>query len=478
MILPSGVEPSAIPSALSTQRQRSSFPCREECFLGYFSMKAIFAGVICLFVATPHALANGGGYFRGGISNTGDIEGFEPRATENVQIIDEVLHIRAGKTQAAVEVRYLMRNVTDKRVKVRFGFPVETTPSRDLYSPTSPSKTDPKKAPSYCKNYQITAAGKPLKVKWQAEKNPENDERMKQLSGWNISELTFAAGQEIPVMIRFESPYPGGHWHISDEGSSDAGIFRYRLSTAACWSGPIARGRIIIEPDGIHPDDILVIKPVNRFKKEGTNWVWNFDNLEPTLADDLEIECQPAARTYHTQINGAQGPTQRYATYIERRERWSMSHTNYTVKASSTLAPDGDIRYDPENILDPWQKNAWSEGAEGPGIGEWLELTPVTPKPLHGIRLKPGYQKPTLFKANARPKTIRIELNGEHRFDAEIPDRDEEIEIPISGCTKPVRKIRLTFTDVYPGTHYEDLCITSVSLHAKLDRKPKIQPAR
>ena len=112
-----------------------------------------------------------------------------------------------------------------------------------------------------------------------------------------------------------------------------------------------------------------------------------------------------------------------------------MLHANYQVKASSTLPADGDINYVPENIRERWGDNTWSENAPGPGTGEWLEITPVEPKPLLGIRFKPGYQKEGLFKANARPKKIRFELNGEHRFDTAIPDEEEEIRIPIMDMT-------------------------------------------
>jgi hypothetical protein len=446
-------------------------------------MKSNIMRLISIMLAsTSLVLANGGGYSRGGTHRTGDLAGFEPKATENIRIIDEKLHIRAGAKQAQVEVRYLMRNMTDKRVKVRFGFPVEESFTEHAMLPMDdPKRVSRHDQPAYCKNYLITASGKPLKVTWQAEANPEKDEKFKGLSGWNISELVFAKGEEIPVMIRFDSEYPQEEWGVSDDSSISAAIFRYRLSTAACWHGTIASGRIVIEADGIDPTGLRVIKPVNRFKREDGRWVWNFENLEPTLDDDLEIECQPARMIYGGRTIGKWSedhPPHLYADYIEIGKRWSMLHSNYSVKASSTLKPEGEVRYDPENIRVRWEDSAWSEGAAGPGIGEWLELTPVEPKPLLNIVIKPGYQKNQLFKANARPKTIRVELNGTHRFDAAIPDREEEVTIPVTDYQQPVRKIRLTFTDVYPGATYEDLCVTAVQLHVRLDRKPYVQPAR
>ena len=155
-----------------------------------------------------------------------------------------------------------------------------------------------------------------------------------------------------------------------------------------------------------------------------------------------------------------------------------MVHSNYQVKASSTLASDGDIHYHPENVRLPWSE-MWSEGAMGAGVGEWLEITPEVPKPLFAISIKPGcFKNEDLFKANARPKKAKVELNGEKSFTVSIPDMMVEIEFPVPGYNKPVKKIRITFEEVWPGTKFEDLCVTSIRLHVRLDKKPKLDPCR
>jgi hypothetical protein len=448
-------------------------------------MKPVGVLVAFCMIALARSLhANGGGYFRGGLENTGDVAGFEPKATENIRILDEKLTIRLGAKEADVEVRYLMRNVTDRKVKVRFGFPVEESFDRNLMGGPDPEKTPDGKRLSYCKNYQITAAGKAVPFKWQGEVRESKEPPFKGVAGWLISEVSFAANEEKPLMIRFQSDYPSEVWGVSDDGSSSAARFRYRLSTAACWAGSIGTGKIIVEPSGIDPSDITVIRPVNRFRKDGTRWIWNFENLEPTLADDIEIEARPAeftfgGRTDNGEFTNFDTPKHRLADIINRGSQWSMMHSNYQVTASSTLPADGDIHYKAENIRDFWERNTWSEGAPGPGTGEWLEMVPASPKPLLGIRMKPGYQgKEGLFKANARPKKIRVELNGEHRFDAEVADREEEITIPVVDYAKPVKKIRMTFLEIYPGSRFEDLCVSSVRLHVRLAKKPNVQPAR
>jgi hypothetical protein len=209
-----------------------------------------------------------------------------------------------------------------------------------------------------------------------------------------------------------------------------------------------------------------VLKPVNRFKREGTNWVWNFEDLEPTMADDLEIEASPVENLHP-------------GGYSEANGRWTMTHSNYRVKASSTLPPEGNHNYNAANIKGNGRGNSWSEGVKGPGIGEWLELEPIVPKPLASISMTPGYAKDQeLFEANARPKKILVELNGEHRFTVEVPDSRDGVEFPVSKYAKPVKKIRITFREVWPGKRFEDMCVSNILLHVRLDKKPKLDPCR
>ena len=48
----------------------------------------------------------------------------------------------------------------------------------------------------------------------------------------------------------------------------------------------------------------------------------------------------------------------------------------------------------------------------------------------------------------------------------------------IRDYVKPVKKIRLTFQEVWPGEKFEDLCVSGVKLEVKLDKKPKLEPVR
>ena len=428
--------------------------------------------------------ANGGGYFRGGVESSGDVGAFEPEGTENIRILDEKLVIELGPEKAEVEVRYIMRNLTEKTVKVRFGFPVEESLDNNHMEGewVDRSKSaDGSAGLKYCSDYLVKAGGEALPFKWQGEVKPASDERFKMLSGWLVSELKFKPGEEKVVRITYGSGYSQEVWSVSEDGFKGASMFRYRLSTGAVWGGTIGAGEVTVKTSGVPGEGPRVIKPVGRFAKEGEDWVWRFKDLEPTMADDIEIEVVPEERSFYRSFNpGAYpGEDEPWALYSEVSGKWKMEHAAYDVKASSTLGSSGEISYDAENLNTDWREKAWSEGAEGHGVGEWLEFVPKVAKPVDALIIMPGYQKTDeLFAANSRPKRLKIELNGEHVFHADLTDSRSRQSIPIKGYTNPVKKFRITFEEVYPGSKYEDLCVTYVGLEAKLDEKPEIQPAR
>lgn len=423
---------------------------------------------------------NVGGYYRGGVESAGNVQGFEPAATEHIRILDEKLTVVLGSREADVEIRYQMHNETAKRITVRFGFPVEESFDDSNYTP-EPSVLEPTKTwkePRYCRDYQIAAGGKAIKVKWQAENKDSKTHTGKEgaavpfkgIVGWWVSELTFTGGQEIPVLIRFRSGYPQSGYGSSCDFSNSATIFKYRLSCAACWAGTIGSGHIVLKPAGIDPRQLQVLKPVNRFRKLGESWVWDFENLEPTLADDLVVEAVPEVSRHY----GGE-----HHDYYNSNGEWYMITTNYKAKASSVLAANDGISYDVTNLNDDNPDNTWCEGNPGSGLGEWLELRPEVAKPLRALVLLPGYQKSEeLFRANARPKRVKVVLNDEHTFTVDVPDKKAECCIPVRGYSKPVRVVKLVFEDVWPGTKFEDMCVSGVKLEVKLDKKPKLPSCR
>ncbi|MBL9155897.1 MAG: hypothetical protein JNJ70_00400 [Verrucomicrobiales bacterium] len=473
-----------------------------------FATSALAVMVLISGFLPEFAFANGGGYETGGVKATGDAVRFEPRLTKGVRIVDEQLHIGLGPSSASVRVRYRMANVSPSRLKVRFGFPVEEVKGGEhAWAELAPAVVDdkgkggkgllgllggakpiskpqpdteaelptPPKALAYCRDYRVSADGSSVAASFEPEDRGKEDTRFANLTGWLVSELEFQKGEEKEVEIAFESLYARSVTFVSDNSNIKPVRFVYRLSTAACWAGPIGKGRVVLEPRGIDPEEVRVIKPANRFRKEGDLWVWEFEELMPTLDDDIEIEAQPAIDGNADEMEGS------HLSYFNQRgERWEMSHSNYRIKASSEQALDS--QNGSAEKLKTW--GSWISKEAGPG--DWLELKPAVPKPLAAISFdfNGHYSEKGSFQAYARPKRISVTLNGEHRFTMDVPDAPDPPGIAenyrhvVNGYNTPVSTIRLEIEDVWPGKVHPQLSLKNLQLHVLLDKKPVLKPNR
>jgi hypothetical protein len=447
----------------------------------------------------PTARANGGGYAFG-VQFTGSVAPFQASGTEQVRILEEKLEVDLRRTAAVVTVRYTMRNLASEPVRVRFGFPVETTSQDDFMgeeeqpgeSLSDARRRDLRASIKLLEGYTVTADGKPVKAEFQVEpfatgkvKPFSGSEVLKGIAGWMVSEVTYPAGQPLTLEINYSAPYAREGHTATDDDYLEGSFFKYRLSTGAVWNGPIEKGTVVVRADGIAPEEVRVEQ--GHLQHDGRErWVRGFANLKPTLDDDIYVRAIPGC--YVPGLYGQRnGP---YRRYIQRGGRdpredqqgWGGAHTRYKATASSTLAPIKGHRFGPENLAtEPNGASItypWSEGVPGPGLGEWVELVPQKPNPLLALGVYSGFQSGALFQKNGRPSRVEIELNGEHRFTATLGDVMNEQLIPIVGYTKPVARIRITIRDVYPGTQFEDTCINRILLYDLLPKRPDISVAR
>ena len=123
--------------------------------------------------------------------------------------------------------------------------------------------------------YAISADG--AELKWQdvdakGEKpKPEKDARWGEFQPgtrlWKKSSIPFAQGQTREILIRYRSPYAAIQSSVSDDGHSGEAYFRYSLSPAATWKGPIGKGKVTLNYLHPRPEEISIKKPKDRFKK-------------------------------------------------------------------------------------------------------------------------------------------------------------------------------------------------------------------
>lgn len=147
------------------------------------------------------------------------------------------------------------------------------------------------------------------------------------------------------------------------------------------------------------------------------------------------------------------------------------------ITASSSLN-EGTKIYSPENILavyatstyndhnQKWSNKItpWVEGKKGDGIGEYIEFDIPAEIPYADIRILNGYVnplKPHLYKENNRIKKALIETDTEGKKEITFEDVPEFTQIALPYRTK---HFKLTILDVYPGTKYQDTCITAIEI--------------
>ncbi|MFT5906155.1 MAG: hypothetical protein ACI9E1_001761 [Cryomorphaceae bacterium] len=439
----------------------------------------IVISIILLHLTTGCLFANGGGYHYG-VKFTGSIVPFTAVGTENVQILDEKLDIILGEKSAKVSVLYTMKNVSDKRVKVKFGFPVEDViDSWNVIEGNSSRASEP----LYTKDYLVTMNGEVLKHGFMAEpfgagKNPKlkpfkGSEILKDIKGWQISEMTLNKGETIKLHIAYYSQYDRESASISDDVTNAAQVFKYRLSTGAVWHGPIKQGRVTISyAKTLNSKGVRVVKPVNRFKIIEEKYVWEFKDLEPTLGDDITFQAKPEESEY-----GYYGDDKRVLAYVKLDQKWFIKHTKYSVKATSTLADQGDHSYKADNLKKPWE-GIWSEGAKGSGVDESLLITLNRPTRLAAVSLINGYKHDTsLFKKNNRIKSAELLINDKVKELITLADMVDEKRYFLN-YKRPVKTMKLTIKSVYKGTKYDDTCLSFFGLLERIAKEPKTYGAR
>jgi hypothetical protein len=156
---------------------------------------------------------------------------------------------------------------------------------------------------------------------------------------------------------------------------------------------------------------------------------------------------------------------ERYAAWVATYNRWSGMYSS-------------------ASLVDGKPDTCWVEGASGAGIGETVVL-PLTADQT--ARIMNGFQRSEhMYQVNARPKEIRISVLTADAigFDAAVKytnlkvvtqvtqtleDRMgyQNLNIKKAPDGKETYLIGITILSVYPGTKYQDTCISEIDTGAR-----------
>ncbi|HEY3840067.1 MAG TPA: discoidin domain-containing protein [Bryobacteraceae bacterium] len=430
--------------------------------------------------ATCYANWGGGG---GGSVGTGAFRAF---GTGQVEMQQEDLTILLYRDRARVQVEYTLKNTGDS-IDVKAGFPsLEIASSTGGYAEV--------------RNYHLTADGKEVSFKaeksdvgnWKTLFDPEfvdmavgpgtSSDPAQKACGycglwWLTSTVHFDKNASKHIRITYQSRYQSAGGGPSGDMHNMPDRFRYLLSPAATWKGPIQQGNVTIRAVTVDPKPI-VIKPAGRFQSTPNGWVWEFRNLKPTLADNIELSLNNA---YDTILQ--RGPESRETNwYSFEGNKFFFDFHDFTATASSTAKG-----YSPANVADLQGNTAWVAGRNG-GINESLTVTLTRPTHVDQIGIVPGYAKSEeLCFANSRVQDLEVKVNNNPPVTVTLPDEFVESGvydykgyalINLPAYPGDARTITLTVKKVYPGTKYSDLCISELLLRKRLPRKPEVNGAR
>lgn len=131
-------------------------------------------------------------------------------------------------------------------------------------------------------------------------------------------------------------------------------------------------------------------------------------------------------------------------------------------QVSSKLADDGDGNYNPSNLTDGVLDSMWCEGSEeGDGTGEWIEYSFGSAVPVSSMTALVGVggNLGAWMKSNrATAARLTFSDGSTHNVDLKNSAALQSVSFP----AKTTRSVKLTFTEVYQGKDYNDLCISEL----------------
>lgn len=137
-----------------------------------------------------------------------------------------------------------------------------------------------------------------------------------------------------------------------------------------------------------------------------------------------------------------------------------------SVTSSSALEATSTASYGATNLVDGDLATAWNEGAEGPGIGEWVRFEFSRQWVLARIEIANGYQKDDeRYFGNGRVRSLAIEYStGTTQLVDLLDSKDIQTIIP---TRQPVEWFKITIVDVYPGKIWDDTALSEVRIYAR-----------
>ena len=148
---------------------------------------------------------------------------------------------------------------------------------------------------------------------------------------------------------------------------------------------------------------------------------------------------------------------------------WYCGGEILSVKASSSLKPQGKFNYKAENAHDFNHRSVWVEGVGGQGIGEWLEYEfPGRCPRITKVEILNGHVKnDKVWRENSRVKSLKMYYMGKPYAILDLEDSRtlQCFNVGVLGPhddAAPNWTLRFEILEVYPGEKFADTVISEL----------------
>lgn len=419
--------------------------------------------IVVLTLFSILAWANGGPIDGSAVYTVGNIR---PIRVASVTLMSEDLALKMEGDFTRIRASYRLQHKSSSSQRtITYGFPVDI-----IYNEFT---EDLDWRDTYVPEMQFLLNGQKLEIKKEVREKTGTKvvdgygEGYEKRTVWFVTDFEIPAGETAELEIQYLVKNGFTDWETSKSAIPFFDVRRlyYDFSAAQYWGdGTLPVLNVSVEAT----ENVLAVIEGLDMQQEGNIYTYHGENVSledlPVLLITYDME--PA----------------RLSAYFQQR-RLSAEKIK-SITASSTLPGN----YQVENLLDNDLSTAWVEGKDGSGVGTKITVELVEPSPVIVVGLVNGYTKnETTYTRNNRIKKIRVEIfeeKGENSltlteaFEEVLPEHDfvpidasnfgRLIDVPcdagdgfFGGSTK---KVVLTILEVYPGTRYNDTCISEIFL--------------
>jgi hypothetical protein len=147
------------------------------------------------------------------------------------------------------------------------------------------------------------------------------------------------------------------------------------------------------------------------------------------------------------------------------------------MSASSVLPSDRWGTYHAWSAIDGSLSTPWTEGVDGPGVGEWIMLEFPGAVEIHSIGIAVGYDRdegdtfrsPEVFAANNRLQRATLIFSSGEQVELAFSDTRGVQMIPLARAPSPIITtfVKVVIDEVYPGSKYDDTCLAEIEVWGK-----------